>query len=345
MPRSEPAWWYSDSHQFTARCLAPVGWLYGAVAVARFKNIQPYRAKLPVICVGNFTAGGTGKTPFALHIAERLKSLGAAPVFLTRGYGGSVSGPLWVDPAVHTANEIGDEPLLLARAAPALVARDRRAGAEVIEALGNVANVIVMDDGLQNPSLTKDLSIAIVDSTRGIGNRRIIPAGPLRAPLAFQMELCDAIVLNGPASVSADPNSLVFEFGQDLSKPLLHASVEPEEDTGWLKGARVIAFAGIGHPQRFFDLVVALGAQVIDRVAFRDHQTLSEDDARSLLANAKLSGATLITTEKDWVRLPQTQGQQSELKQSARVLAVRSVLDPESAAQLDRLLRGVLSRR
>ena len=335
MVRDEPAWWYGAGQQSVARALQPLAHLYGAVALARYRNAQPYRSKRPVICVGNFTAGGTGKTPLALYIAERLKAMGERPVFLTRGYGGSLKGPVWVDGARHTASDIGDEPLLLVRAAPVVVARDRKAGAQEIEARGRDASVIIMDDGLQNPSLIKDLAIAVVDAARGIGNGRVIPAGPLRAPLEFQMALCDAIVLNGAGRASPIEDRLQ----QTFTGPLLRARVEPAQDTAWLDGARLIAFAGIGHPQRFFDL---LGPRVHECVVFRDHQMLNEGDACALLAKAKSVGATLITTEKDWVRLTAVTGPLAELKKQTRAFAVRSVLDVESRDRLDQLLNTVL---
>jgi tetraacyldisaccharide 4'-kinase len=344
VPRDEPAWWYGTGQQAVALCLEPIARVYGAVAVARFKRATAYRSKLPVICIGNFTAGGTGKTPLAIHIAGRLKALGERPVFLTRGYGGNAKGPLWVESARHSAVETGDEPLLLVRSAPTMVARDRKAGALAIEAHSDLASVIIMDDGLQNPSLAKDLSIAVVDAKRGLGNGRVIPAGPLRAPLTFQVGLCDAIVMNGSEHAGApDAQSARVEdtLNGVFAGPMLRARVAPDGDTAFMRDARLLAYAGIGNPQRFFDLLA--GSKSLDCVTFRDHQALSEGDARSLLVKAQSAGATLITTEKDWVRLPAVSGPLAELKNKSRVLAVRTVLDEANEATLDQLLEGALA--
>ncbi|MGE0857147.1 MAG: tetraacyldisaccharide 4'-kinase, partial [Hyphomicrobiaceae bacterium] len=198
MPLEEPSWWYEDETTATARMLMPLARLYARAALRRLDHAQPYRSRLPVICIGNFTAGGTGKTPLTLHVARHLVHLGEQPAILTRGYGGKVSGAHWIDADRDRADVTGDEPLLLARAAPTLISRDRRAGAIAIEASGRDVSVIVMDDGLQNPALTKDLTIAIVDGTRGVGNGLVIPAGPLRAPLDRQLALADAILVNRP---------------------------------------------------------------------------------------------------------------------------------------------------
>ena len=208
MPFDEPGWWYGADDR-RARWLAPAARLWSRVAIARHARQHPYRSRLPVICIGNFTAGGTGKTPLALHIAALLKNAGENPVLLTRGYGGRLAGPLWVEPGRQDASDVGDEPLLLARTAPVMLARDRRRGALAIEAEENVggagpASVIVMDDGLQNPALAKDLAIALVDGMRGVGNGLVMPAGPLRAPLEFQLGLVDAIVVTRRPG-AADP--------------------------------------------------------------------------------------------------------------------------------------------
>jgi tetraacyldisaccharide 4'-kinase len=200
-----------------------------------------------------------------------------------------------------------------------------------------------MDDGLQNPSLTKDLSLVVVDAKRGIGNGRMIPAGPLRAPFAFQSGLCDAIVLNCSATAIAQTADFERTVLSTLDCPILRASIEPAEDTSWLRGTSVVAFAGIGNPQRFFDLVQWLGATVVERVVFRDHEELTDDDAQRLLAKARATNATLITTEKDWVRLQSQSVPVAELKTVSRALAIHTVLDAEDEDRLDGLLRSALS--
>lgn len=338
MPPEEPRWWYSeDGHRDWRRwALGPAGWLYGTITTRRFGKIEPYRSRLPVICAGNFTAGGTGKTPLAILIAQTLIVLGETPVFLTRGYGGRATGPRWVDPDVDTAREVGDEPLLLARAAPVMLARDRRAGVLAIESSGRPASVIVMDDGLQNPSVRKDLSIALVDGVRGIGNGEVIPAGPLRAPLEFQLGLVDAIVVNGGGGEDeAAPGSAVLaRLRRGFPGPVLAADVAPAGDVDWLKGATVVAFAGIGHPEQFFATLEALGARLVVRAAFPDHHAFSEAEADRLLKAARGGGALLVTTQKDWARLGNTGGLRSQLQEVARVLPVTLTFEDRDMRRL-----------
>ncbi len=210
MRLDEPGWWYGTGADerpgLTAHVRTPVlralSRLYGRIVEQRFHRRQPYRSRYPVICVGNFVAGGTGKTPLALLIARLIIAQGGNPVFLTRGYGGRERGPVWVSEGANAAWRFGDEPLLLARVAPTLVARDRKAGVHMIEDSGRDVAAVIMDDGLQNPALVKDLSIAVIDGVRGLGNGEVIPAGPLRAPMAFQLGLVDAIAVREP---QADP--------------------------------------------------------------------------------------------------------------------------------------------
>ena len=200
MSAEEPSWWYNREAALAQRLLDPVARIWAWSAVRRLRTGKPHRVGLPVVCVGNFTAGGTGKTPLALYLARALADRGERPAFLTRGYGGRLRGPHVVDTALDTAADVGDEPLLLARQALTVVARDRAKGAALIAGLSGLAppTAIVMDDGLQNPGLAKDLSIAVVDARRGLGNGRVIPAGPLRAPLAAQLRIVDAIVDQSP---------------------------------------------------------------------------------------------------------------------------------------------------
>lgn len=332
MPR-EPQWWYR-APGLMAAALSPLGQLYGLAARRRLTQAQPYVAGLPVICVGNFTAGGTGKTPFTQSLVRRLIAQGHRPAILTRGYGGSTRGPHWVDGAADTAELVGDEPLVLAREAPTLVARDRAAGARAIVAAARGTTVIVMDDGLQNPGLAKTLSFAIVDGTRGLGNGCVIPAGPLRAPLAFQARLVDAVVVNGAASAELTATLPTVFAGQ-----ILQAQLTPVGDTAWLRGARVLPFAGIGHPARFFALLAELGAQVIEPVAFGDHAALRAVDAQRLLERARVCGATLVTTEKDQARMAGDPAL-AALGAAVRTLPVAMSLAAASLAALDGLVLG-----
>ncbi len=341
MRLDEPAWWYRDPPSGIAKVLRPLAALYGRAAAARYFRVTPYRSRLPVVCVGNFTAGGAGKTPLVIELLKRLKAAGHEPVALTRGYRGRLSGPYWVNAKGDTARDVGDEALLLARAGLTLVARDRRAGARAIESGPNPCTVIVMDDGLQNPSLAKDLVFAVVDGRRGIGNGLAIPAGPLRAPLDFQLELTDAILVNG-----GEPEAPVAEWLRHrFVGSVLRARMVPAEEADWLKGARVVAWAGIAAPQRFFAMLRSLGADVADAVAFRDHHWLSDGDARRLLDLAERHGAKLVTTAKDMARLSGADGLPARLAAASRVLEVELRLPEPDAERLMSLIDTALAAR
>jgi tetraacyldisaccharide 4'-kinase len=370
----------------TARLLAPLGQAYALGARLRRQLTRPAEAGLPVICIGNLVAGGAGKTPTALAVAERLAALGHRPVFLTRGYGGSEAGPLLVDPARHDAAAVGDEALLLARRRPTVVARRRPAGAVLARASGadvvvmddgfqnasltktfsllvdparhdaaavgdealllarrcptvvarrrpagavlaraNGADVVVMDDGFQNPSLEKTLSLLVIDGEQGLGNGRVLPAGPLREPAAEGLARAQAVVLIGPAD-------------QDLRRRLagrevLAARLEPLGEN--LAGRRVLAFAGIGRPEKFFATVAGLGAALVARRAFPDHHRYRPAELAGLRQAAQAAGALLITTEKDWMRLG------ADERQGIAALPVRLVFaEPQ---RLDRLLQKALA--
>jgi tetraacyldisaccharide 4'-kinase len=341
----EPSWWYAQAPSRIATLLQPLGALYGRAAAARYFRATPYRSRLPIICIGNFTAGGTGKTPLAIYLCEALKSAGHEPAALTRGYGGRLSGPYWVNATTDVARDVGDEALLLARAAPTLVARDRRLGARAIEIGPHPVTVVVMDDGLQNPALAKDLTIAVVDGGRGLGNGLVTPAGPLRAALEFQLELTDAIIVNEIAAAADTAGSVTDWLRHRFVGPVLRASVVPVEATDWLKAARVVAWAGIGAPQRFFATLRGLGADVVEAIAFRDHQQLGGDDARRLLDLARRHSATLVTTQKDMARLAGDGGLCSELRAASRVLPVRLTLADADAERLMSLVATALKSR
>ena len=341
MAAREPSWWYGrPALSWQALALAPFGWIYGAVSGGRMQSGSRYRSSLPVICIGNFTAGGTGKTPFVGVVCEILRRQGHTPVVLSRGYGGSLAGPHWVDVAVDTAAAVGDEPLLMAGVMPVVVARDRVLGARAIEGCARAGlqpTVIVMDDGIQNPALNKALSIAVVDVSRGVGNGRCIPAGPLRAPLHVQFPRVDAVLLNGgdgsgPRAPSTD--ALLRQFGG----PALSAVIAPAGDLAWLRGTSVIAFAGIGAPERFFSTALACGATLREKIVFGDHHAFSEADARRLLALADATGAELLTTEKDFARLGARSGALADLRVRTRTLPITLLLDASSHATLAGLL-------
>jgi tetraacyldisaccharide 4'-kinase len=330
-----PSWWHGKGpvDRLKAALFTPAGLLYGTAAAARFAFAQPYRSRLPVVCVGNFTVGGAGKTPLALAIAELARSLGRQPAFLTRGYGGALAGPHKVEGGRDVAANVGDEALLLARSGTTMLARDRPAGAKAIEAMG--ADLIIMDDGFQNPSLIKDLALIAVDATAGFGNGLVFPAGPLRAPLAHQMRRAHAAVLIG-------------EGGKPVAKrlkrglPVLRAKLQPSEDAAWLLDQPIFAFCGIGRPEKFFATLRDCGATLAGSRAFPDHHSFTEAEALIMIREAAHAGAALVTTEKDWVRLAAPTGPLAELKARARVLAVELTFEPEERQALFALLSGVL---
>jgi tetraacyldisaccharide 4'-kinase len=348
MPVDEPHWWYEAPNSLMPRLLAPVGWLVSHIAARRLSNAKSYRSSLRVVCIGNFTAGGTGKTPLAFEVASILGQMGEKPVFLSRGYGGTERGPHRVDVDRDHAVKVGDEPLLLARAAPVFIARDRAAGARAIEAevaAGRLdASVIIMDDGLQNPSLAKDLTLAVVDAKRGVGNGRVMPAGPLRAPLALQLRLADAIIVNGPADATA-PNAAIETLTQRFSGAILRASVTASGDTAWLLVRPLVAIAGIGNPRRFFDLVRTLGGQIEEEFIFADHQALAEPDAARILGAARQHGAGIVTTEKDLTRLAGATGARAQLAIEAKPLPIALTLPSLDRMRLEQLLLTALDRR
>ncbi len=316
MTREPDFWWRPGA----GGLLLPLAAIYGAVAAMRMR--APGRqAGLPVICLGNLTVGGAGKTPAAIAVAQLLHAAHARPFFLSRGYGGRLAGPVRVDPAVHRAGDVGDEPLLLTRLAPTIVARDRVAGAKLAQFAG--ANVIVMDDGLQNSSLAKNLAIAVVDGRRGIGNGHIIPAGPLRAPLGLQLGRAQALVVVGPP----DGAVYVLDRARRRGMAIFHARLEPDRGVIAAIGRRkVLAFAGIGDPGKFFATLTAAGIEVAERASFADHHRYTVAQARDLLARAQAKGLMLVTTEKDFMRIA-GEPQLEALAGRAGTLPVRLVIE------------------
>lgn len=285
-------WWTKPSP--LGFLLAPLGRLYGGVSAHRMR--RPGKTiRVPVICVGNLVAGGAGKTPTAIMIATLLTAGGYKPVFLTRGYRGAEKGPLRVDLQRHNAKDVGDEAPLLARVAPTIVARDRQAGAELAMAHGNV---IVMDDGLQNPSLQKDYAIAVIDSGQGIGNGRVMPAGPLRAPIEAQLRHIDVCLLIG----DGEPRGI--DYRSVIDKPIYRGRLVPNAaQHSHLHGVRVLAFAGIGRPEKFFETLKSTGAILVATESFPDHYVYTRDDLQKLVTAADADRLTLITTAKDAVRI------------------------------------------
>jgi tetraacyldisaccharide 4'-kinase len=296
----EPSfWWRKPGHKpgLLAGLLAPAAAVYGAIAARRMAKTGA-RAGLPVLCVGNFTLGGAGKTPAVMMLAKMLQDAGARPFCLSRGYGGSLAGPKLVDVHADRAAEVGDEALLLARMAPTIIARDRVAGAQAAAAAG--AGVVIMDDGLQNASLVKDFTIAVVDGRRGIGNARVFPAGPLRAPLDAQLVRSDALLVVGDEVGAGD----VVAAAAARRLPVLHGRLVPDSAAvAALKARKVLAFAGIGDAEKFFATASEAGIAIAQRKPFPDHHRYTAEQAALLIMQAEHDGLALLTTEKDHARM------------------------------------------
>lgn len=286
-----PLFWKDTN--FLSTLLLPAAGVYGFFA-ARRQAAQPQKVNVPVICIGNLVAGGAGKTPVALALGEMLKAKGKNPHYLSRGYKGTLAGPVQVNTELHSAREVGDEPLLLAQLAPTWVSRDRVAGAKAAIAAG--ADIIVMDDGFQNPSLHKDVSIIVIDGEYGFGNKRILPAGPLREPVAEGLKRAQAIVIIGDdtAGVAGDIPS---------GMPVLHAHLKPRPGFEGLKDKFLVAFAGIARPRKFYRTLQQLGGVIKKMVAYPDHHQFSAGDIAFLKQKAVEYEAMLVTTTKDYVRL------------------------------------------
>ncbi|MBV9061566.1 MAG: tetraacyldisaccharide 4'-kinase [Alphaproteobacteria bacterium] len=317
----EPGFWWREPG-LTAAALSPLGAIYGAIAGSRMAR-KGWRAPVPVICVGNFTLGGSGKTPTVMALAEILAKAGHRPVLLSRGYGGNATTPLMVDRLAHLAAQVGDEALLLARAAPTIVAPNRVAGAAAAIQAG--ATIIIMDDGLQNPSLTKDFTVAVVDGVRGIGNSKVFPAGPLRAPMKAQWSHVDALLVVGETTVM---NTLQPEAAS-RGIACFHGMLKPNgAAVASLQGHKVLAFAGIGNPDKFFTSLEGASIAVAERKAFADHHRYTAEEAAALLMQAEQQGLELVTTEKDSARMAGEPGL-AALRARARPLPVTLALNDE----------------
>ncbi|MCE9521119.1 MAG: tetraacyldisaccharide 4'-kinase [Alphaproteobacteria bacterium] len=321
-----PDFWYSNPNESVAFVLKPLGWIYGFVGRTRASMTVPFRASVPVICIGNLTAGGTGKTPLALAIGEILKARGLRVAFLSRGYGADVPGAMIVDASQDSAKDVGDEPLMLAQRAMAVVSPDRPAGARL--AISRGAQVVVMDDGFQNPGLKKDLSFVVVDAAKGFGNGCLIPAGPLRERIEDGLARAQGVIAMGEGHIALP-----------VDTALLRATLVPmAEDAARLKGQRVLAFAGIGDPKKFFATLEACGADVVSSKAFADHYAYSEEDLGDLKEAAQRHDAIPVTTEKDFLRLAPAH------RTGITALRVVAQFEPDSARLLEQLIDKCLTQ-
>ena len=310
----EPAFWWR-ARGWQAALLSPLGAIYGAVAGARMARPGAV-VPVPVLCIGNLTLGGTGKTPAVIAVAKILAAAGHAPVILSRGYGGALAGPLAVDPPMHRAADVGDEPVLLARTARTVVAADRVAGARLALTLG--AKSIVMDDGFQNPGLAKTASILVADGRRGIGNGCVFPAGPLRAPLAVQWPRAQAMLVIG----KGDAGDALAAEAQTRGLRVFRGWLEPDASAlSVLQRRPALAYAGIGDPEKFFSTLRDAGIDVRAQAPFPDHHRFSPQEAHDLLARAGRDDLALVSTEKDLARMAGDEGL-SALRNATRALPV-----------------------
>ena len=331
MKLSTPRWWYrrEPPGAVTRMALTPLSWIWRGATARRIARGAYESVGAPVISVGNLTVGGSGKTPVARELLRLLREAGVQAHGLSRGYGGSQAGPLRVDSERHTAAEVGDEPMMLARDGPFWVARDRLAGARAAAASG--ARAIVLDDGHQNPALARALSLVVVDGeTRGgewpFGDGAVFPAGPMREPLAAGLQRADAIVLLLPADLPRADSELLALFG---AKPVLTARLEPAVPP---PAGRLLGFAGVAKPWKVARALGAAGCELVDFVSLPDHAPLTESLLRDLAQTAADHQAGLVTTEKDWARLP------PEWRERVTAWPVRAVFEDEAAVRslLDR---------
>ena len=314
-----PPFWF-EKPGLQAWLLWPFSWIYSRGAALKMHARPSGSVDVPVLCIGNFVAGGGGKTPTALAMARQAVEMGLKPGFLSRGYGGRLSGPAEVELARHNAQDVGDEPLLLARAAPTVISGDRLSGAIKLVELG--VDFIIMDDGFQNPRLLKDYCLVVVDAKPGAGNGFAMPAGPLRVGLKEQLRLADGVLVIGSQDGAID----VVRQAAKSGCPVYQASTRMLNKEQW-KGKWVIAYAGIADPEKFFDSLRSAGADLAQIKPFGDHHVFSRDDVSELLDRAKLMKAQLVTTTKDFVRVMGMGEAAERLAKASEVVKIEVVFE------------------
>ncbi|KQT54822.1 tetraacyldisaccharide 4'-kinase [Aureimonas sp. Leaf454] len=332
MKAEAPDFWWREPGWPSALLAAPAA-AYGAVARWRLDHGERAEAGLPVLCVGNFTVGGGGKTPTALALGRCAIDLGLKPGFLSRGHGGAARNAMIVDPERHRAGLVGDEPMLLAALAPTAIAADRKRGAALLRAAG--ADLVIMDDGFQSARLRPDLALLVVDAERGIGNGRVLPAGPLRAPLVDQVRHADAVLLVG----EGEAGGLAVRSAARAGKPIHEARIVPR-DAGRFAGLKVLAFAGIADPDKFYRTLQAIGAEVAATADYPDHHPLSDDEIADLRRSADREGLTLATTRKDAARLAGGGPAACGFAGDVEVLDIDLVFEPQALGE--RLIRQTI---
>lgn len=306
-----PEFW--NKQNFLSNLLQPLGTIYAAATAWRLKSHTPYKSEYPVICIGNLTAGGTGKTPVSLSIADLLHRMGKNPYFITRGYGGSLHNVV-VNRQIHTPQQVGDEPLLLAEVAPTVVNPDRAAAAKL--AAANGADCLVMDDGFQNPTLHKDLSFLVFDGNYGIGNGRVIPAGPLREPFDKGVKRAQAVIILG-----ADKHAVA----EQTALPVFYGEIKEEKPE--TTNLNIAAFCGIGHPEKFYDSLKKCGFNIVKTFNYPDHYFYTRAELSSLIDFAQKNNLDIYTTSKDFVKIPLS------LRPHFKVLKIKICWNDEDALQ------------
>jgi tetraacyldisaccharide 4'-kinase len=328
-----PKFWYGQKISILSLLLTPVSWIYALTHATLLGIAKPWQSPIPVICVGNLTVGGHGKTPTALSICHILKSYNKSVHFISRGYKGSLNGPILVNPSSHSAIEVGDEPLLLSEIAPTWVSANREAGIRLAHKMG--AEIIIMDDGFQNPSIKKDLSIIVIDGEVGFGNGHLIPAGPLREGINAGLSRANAVVIIGEDKKNL--KSTILEINSYRSqKPfqVLTSRLEPDVGSNSFGKKKVLAFTGISRPEKFFNTLIKLGYDIVVKKSFPDHHQYTKKELANLHKTAQIENVQLITTSKDYVRLTMSQ------QKGISVLPVK--IDWGNKVVLDSLLRSVI---